>query len=72
MATYGKIEDFVREYSWEPYIERLNFYFEANGITSSDEDLKKTPSNLVKFSGKEDLQANARPSGTRKTGRKIF
>ena len=42
MATYGKIEPFDREIdSWELYVERLNFYFEANEISEEGDDPKR-------------------------------
>ena len=54
IATYGKIEEFDRESdSWEPYIEHLNFYFEVNGITSSDKDWKKHRAILLSSGGKK-------------------
>ena len=40
MATYGKIEEFDRDNdTWELYIERLNFYFQANQISNEGEGL---------------------------------
>ena len=40
MTTYGKIEEFDRDTdTWELYIERLNFYFEANRISNKGEGL---------------------------------
>ena len=39
MATYGRIEEFCESENWTQYIERLNFYFQANDI--SDESKKR-------------------------------
>ena len=53
--------------SWELYIERLNFYFEANGITSSEDDLKIRRAILLSSVGKKtyklisDLLAPEKP-----------
>jgi len=30
MAAYGKVEEFNSEQSWDVYVERLSFYYEAN------------------------------------------
>ena len=41
LSTYGKIEGFERDSdTWELYIERLNFYFEANQIEGEGDGLK--------------------------------
>ncbi|XP_048590142.1 uncharacterized protein K02A2.6-like [Nematostella vectensis] len=68
MATYGKIDEFDRDSdSWEQYIERLNFYFEANGVTTSDDDWKIRRAILLSSVGKKtyklmsDLLAPAKP-----------
>ena len=68
MATYGKIDEFDRDSdSWEQYIERLNFYFEANGVTTSDDHLKIRRAILLSSVGKKtyklmsDLLAPAKP-----------
>lgn len=39
MATYGKLEAYDPQEEWSQYIERLQFYFEANGV--SDEDKQR-------------------------------
>ena len=73
MATYGKIEEFDRESdSWEQYIERLNFYFEANGITSSDEDLKKRRAILLSSVGKKTYKLMCDLLAPEKPGEKSF
>ena len=37
MATHGKMSPFdATKDSWASYIERLEFYFKANGITDGD------------------------------------
>ena len=33
MATFGKIDEFTDSDNWTQYIERLNYYFQANDIT---------------------------------------
>ena len=33
MAAYGKVEELNSEQSWDVYVERLSFYYEANKIT---------------------------------------
>ena len=41
MSTYGKIKEFDRDCdTWELYIERLNFYFEANQTEGEGDGLK--------------------------------
>ena len=38
MATHGKIEEFGPSHeTWATYIERLEFYFTANGIDDPEE-----------------------------------
>ena len=69
MASYGKIEPFDRETdSWELYVERLNFYFEANKIGDEGDDLKRRRAILLSSVGKKtyklicDLLAPEKPS----------
>ena len=59
MSTYGKIEEFDRDSdTWELYIERLNFYFEASQIEGEGDGLKFTSCYSPQLSGKENLQVN--------------
>ena len=36
MATFGRIEEYSESENWGQYIERLGYYFEANGITEAE------------------------------------
>lgn len=68
MSTYGKIEEFDRDCdTWELYIERLNFYFEANQIEGEGDGLKLRRAILLSSVGKKtqklicDLLAPEKP-----------
>ena len=36
MANHGKLEEYDSQEEWSQYIERLEFYFEANGVDDED------------------------------------
>ena len=36
MASHGKLEEYDSQEEWSQYIERLEFYFEANGVDDED------------------------------------
>ena len=36
MANHGKLEEYDPQEEWSQYIERLEFYFEANGVDNAD------------------------------------
>ncbi|CAB4039062.1 Hypothetical predicted protein [Paramuricea clavata] len=36
MANHGKVEEYDSQEEWSQYIERLEFYFEANGVDDED------------------------------------
>jgi hypothetical protein len=38
MENHGKLEEYDSKEEWSQYIERLEYYFEANGV--DDEDKK--------------------------------
>ena len=68
MSTYGKIEEFDRDSdTWEPYVERLNFYFEADQIEGEGDGLKLRRAILLSSVGKKtyklmcDLLASENP-----------
>ena len=68
ISTYGKIEEFDRDSdTWELYIERLNFYFEANQIEGEGDGLKLRRAILLSSVGKKtyklmcDLLASEKP-----------
>ena len=37
MANHGKLEEYDPQEEWSQYIERLEFYFEANGVDNADQ-----------------------------------
>ena len=54
MSTYGKKEEFDRDCdTWKLYIERLNFYFEANQIEGGGDGLKLRRAILLSSVGKK-------------------
>ena len=54
MSTYGKKGEFDRDCdTWELYIERLNFYFEANQIEGGGDGLKLRRAILLSSVGKK-------------------
>ena len=68
MSTFGKLEEFDRDSdTWELYIERLNFYFEAKKIGGEGDGLKLRRSILLSSVGKKtyklmcDLLAPEKP-----------
>ena len=36
MANHGKLSEYDMQEEWNEYIERLEFYFEANGVSDGD------------------------------------
>ena len=36
MANHGKLSEYDMEEEWSEYIERLEFYFEANDVRDAD------------------------------------
>ena len=54
MATYGKVSEFNRSSEdWSDYIERVEFYFAANGIADVDGQPPKRKAVLLSLVGAE-------------------
>ena len=47
MANHGKLSEYDMQEQWSEYIKRLEFYFEANGISDGD----KQPAILLSVCG---------------------
>ena len=73
MATYGKIEEFDRDTdTWELYIERLNFYFEANRISNEDEGLTLHRAILLSSVGRKSYKLMCDLIAPEKPGAKLY